>query len=383
MTGTFTRRSLSIMAAGLLSLATVSVTPGVASAEFDTSARETWSANGTVYAITQHGDRIYIGGRFSRLQNTSTGQWVNQARVAAFSATTGDLITSFNPRLGSGDVRGIEVSADGSQIYIGGSFPNVNGAGRQNLAAVDPGGNLVPGWNASTNKRVKDVVRVGDDLYIAGVFNRLNNQRRLGLGKISADDGSVRDWVADTVGGRPRSVFPSPNGNDLIVAGTFDRLDGQPRTFLGSVGLSSGDVTNWNPEAHCSECDLFDVVAEGDGVYGAVGGPGGYGIKWSATTGQIEWALRGDGNAQAIDVYEDIVYVGGHFGPSFAGQPRTNIAAINASTGRLLPWAPNLGTRYFPGVWAIHAGPDFLRLGGGFRSVDGVNQARYAELPYI
>ena len=279
MSSAFTRRSLSLLAAGLLSLTTVSVTPGVASAEYDTFARQTWSPNNTVYSITQHGDRIYIGGKFSRLQNTSTGQWVNQARIAAFDASTGDLITSFTPQIGSGEVRGIDVSADGSRIYIGGYFSNVNGASRDNLAAVDPAGNLVPGWDASTNKRVKDVVRVGDDLYIGGVFNRLNNQRRIGLGKISAADGSIENWVADTIGGRPRAVFASPNGNDLIVAGSFDLLDGQPRPFLGSVGLSSGDVTDWRPEAHCSECDLFDVVADGDGVYGAVGGPGGYGIK--------------------------------------------------------------------------------------------------------
>lgn len=383
MTGTFARRTLTVATAAVVSIGGLVVAPGVASAEYAESARPTWSPSGTVYSITQHADRIYIGGNFSRLQNTTTGQWVNQARLAAFDADTGDLITSFNPQVGTGEVRGIDVSADGSRIYFGGYFPSVNGASRDNLAVVDPDGDTVAGWDASTNKRVKDVVRVGDDIYVAGVFNRVNNVRRIGLAKVSAADGALQNWVADTIGGRPRAVFASPNGSDLVVAGSFDRLDGQPREFLGSVGLASGDVTDWHPEAHCSECDLFDVVAEGDAVYGAVGGPGGYGIKWSATTGQIEWALRGDGNSQAIEVYEDIVYVGGHFGPTFAGERRTNIAAINATTGHLLPWAPNLGTRYYPGVWAIHAGPDFLRIGGGFRSVDGVNQARYAELPYI
>ena len=326
---------------------------------------------------------IYIGGKFSRLQNTSTGRWVNRARVAAFDATTGELITSFDPNVGAGEVRGIDVSADGSRVYIGGYFPSVNGVSRDNLAAVDPAGNLIAGWNPSANKRVKDVVRVGDDVYVAGVFNQLNGSRRLGLGKVSADSGALQNWIADTRGGRPRSVFASPNGTDLIVAGTFTSLNLQPRTFLGSVELASGNVTAWHPEAHCSECGLFDVVADGNGVYGAVGGPGGYGIKWSATTGQIQWALRGDGNAQSIEIYEGIAYVGGHFGPSFAGQTRTNIVAIDEATGRLLPWAPTITSPWYPGVWAIQAGPDFLRIGGGFRNIDGVNQARYAELPYI
>lgn len=383
MTGVFTRRSFAVLAAGLLSLGALSVSTGVANAEYTTSARATWSPNGTVYSVLQAGDRVYIGGKFTRLQNTTTGQWVNQARLAAFDATTGDLIRSFEPNVGPGEVRGIDVSADGSRVYFGGYFPTVNGSSRDNLAAVDRDGDLVAGWDAGANKRVKDVVRVGDDIYVAGVFNQLNGSRRLGLGKVSADNGALRTWVADTRGGRPRSVFASPNGTDLIVAGTFTSLNLQPRSFLGSVDLDTGNVTPWNPEANCSECGLFDVVADENGVYGAAGGPGGYGIKWSPTTGKIEWALRGDGNGQSVEIYENIAYVGGHFGPTFAGQRRTNIVAIDATSGRLLPWAPSITSPWYPGVWAIQAGPDFLRLGGGFRNIDGLNQARYAELAYV
>lgn len=385
MMAPFIRRSAAAAVTACLALALVATTAAPAQAEYSTSARETWSPNNSVFSITRVGDRVYIGGKFTNLRNVTTGQVVAQAKIAAFDATTGQLITSFNPSVEGDEVRAIDVSADQQTIYFAGDFTSVNNAGRERVAAVDRTGGLVPGWDVTASKRVKDLVRVGNDIYLAGVFGRVNGSVRGGLAKVSAANGQLDpDWRVSTSGGKPRSVFASPNGTDLLVGGTFTSLGGQPRAFLGSVTLATGVVTDWNPQPVCpDECGLFDVVADGDAVYGAVGGPGGYGTRWSATTGALAWARRGDGNAQAVGYYDGTLYVGGHFGPTFFNARRGSIAALNSTTGALLPWAPNLGTRYYPGVWAIDAGPDFLRIGGGFLSVNGVLQARYAELPTI
>jgi hypothetical protein len=159
-------------------------------------------------------------------------------------------------------------------------------------------------------------------------------------------------------------------------------LAGIARQYLGSVDLVTGAVTDWNPVTVCSACDLFDVTAAGDRVYAAVGGGGGYAASWSATSNARVWSVRADGNVQAVDYINGTLYVGGHFGPTFASNPRNQLAAVNATNGSVLPFAPNLGTSYFPGVWAIEASPEFLRIGGGFRTVAGVAQAKYAELPF-
>ena len=370
---------------GTLVLALIALVATPANAAFTTTARETWSANNTVYAIAVHGDRVYIGGRFTGVKNVTTGQFVARTRLAAFDAATGALITSFNPNIGGDEIRSIEVSADGSTVYVGGQFTTVNGAARSNVAAIDAGGGLLTGWNVAANSRVKDLVRVGSDLYLAGTFGAVNGANRPGLAKVSAATGQLdTGWQVPASGGKPRSIFPSPNGTDLIVAGSFTSLEGQSRLFLGSATLASGDVTQWNPGAACDTCDLFDVVAEGDAVFGAVGGAGGgRAVKWSATSGALVWSVRGDGNMQAVAVTDGTLYVGGHFGPVFDGQQRGQLAAVDAGSGQLLPWAPDLGPSYFPGVWVISAGPDFLRVGGGFRSVNGVAQARYAEFPIV
>lgn len=371
-----------ISLASVLTLALLGLAAAPAQAEYNTSARHTWSANNTVYAITTQGNRIYVAGRFTRMTNLNTGQSISRQRVAAFDASTGDLITSFNPSVNN-EVRAIAVSADGQRIFLGGRFTSVNGSGRTNVAAVNTQGDLISGWNANTNSRVKDIVRVDNDLYLAGTFGRVNGVTRPGLAKISVASGGLSSWkVVANGGGKPRSIAPSANGDDLIVGGSFGNLGGQPRQFLGSVDLDSGVTTSWHPNTTCSNCDVFDVVADSTGVYTANGGGGGgRSAKYFESSNNIAWVVRGDGNCQAIDVFNGTVYIGGHFGPTFDGHHRTNLAAVSATNGNLLPFDPNLGTRYFPGVWAIDASSDFLRVGGGFRSVDGDPQARYAEFP--
>ncbi len=363
-----------------LALGVVGLVATPAHAAYSETPRPEWSPRSPVFAITVSGNRVYVGGAFTTLKDITTGKFVTRNRVAAFDASSGDLISSFDPNV-NGKVRAIAVSSDGGTVFLGGEFTSVNGVGRAKIAAVDTSGALVPGWDPSPSSTVRDLVTVGSDLFLAGTFGKVNGKYRGGLAKVDASTGNLSDWKVPTKGGRPRSITASPNGSDLIVAGSFSALEGSPRPFLGSATLGSGDVTSWAPPAACDTCDVFDVVATGSDVFGAVGGGGGRAVKWSGTTGAIDWIVRSDGNSQAVAVIGGTLYVGGHFGPTFAGQPRGQLAAVSASTGQLLPWAPDLGTRYFPGVWALDASSDFLRVGGGFRSVGASEQARYAEFP--
>jgi hypothetical protein len=374
-----TRRLVGLALAG--ALVCVGLVASPAQSAYSDTSRPTWSPRSTVFAIAVHGDRVYIGGKFTKLKNIGTGQYVTRNRIAAFDASSGDLITSFNPNV-NGTVRAIAVSGDGSTVYIGGEFTSVDGVARSRVAALDAYGSVVPGWSPSASSTVRDLVLVGSDVFLAGTFGKVNNASRGGLARVDAATGALNSWKVPTNGGRPRSIFPAPNGTDLIVAGSFSGLEGQPRPFLGSATLDTGDVTGWNPPAACDTCDIFDIVAAGGDVFGAVGGGGGRAVKWSAATGALQWAVHSDGNAQAVALDGGTLYVGGHFGPTFAGQQRSQLAAVNSSSGQVLPWAPDLGTAYFPGVWALDVSTDFLRVGGGFREVAGVPQARYAELPF-
>lgn len=366
-----------------VSLVVLGVIATPAHADYSTSARSTWSPNNTVYSITTQGDRTYVGGKFINVKEVATGTTVNRNRIAAFDSITGDLITSFHPTI-NGDVRAIDVSPDGSTIYVAGAFTTVNGVSKLRVAALNRDGDLISGWTADAASTVKDLVVVGDSVYLGGTFGKVNGVSRPGLAKVAASNGALdKSWkVVVGGGGKPRAIAASPNGTDLVVAGAFGTLAGAARQYLGSVNLVTGVATDWAPVTVCSACDLFDVTAAGDRVYAAVGGGGGYAASWSATSNTRVWSVKADGNVQAVDYLDGTLYVGGHFGPTFAGNPRNQLAAVNATNGLVLPFAPNLGTSYFPGVWAIEASPEFLRIGGGFRTVAGVAQAKYAELPF-
>jgi trimeric autotransporter adhesin len=78
--------------------------------------------------------------------------------------------------------------------------------------------------------------------------------------------------------------------------------------------------------------------------------------------------VQTDGAVRTILRVGSKVYIGGSF-TSVAGKPRTNLAAINANTGRLTGWAPKPNGQ----VRALAASPNGTRIyaGGAFTSVSG------------
>ena len=364
-----------------LSLALLTLGAVPASADYSPSPRSTWSPNGTVYAITMSpdGQTVYIGGRFTSVRNVATGRNVARSHLAAFDAATGDLVTGWSP---SADdvVRAIAFSTDAQTMFVGGDFLHVNNAVETRVAALDLAGSVRPDWSVSATKTVKDLLPVGDDLFLAGRFSQVNGKSRKGLAKVDAATGGLFDWNVPTVGGRSTSIVLAPNGQELIAAGSFTSLGGQPRNFAGAVDLATGNVSSWNPASICDTCNIFDLAVSGDYVYGAVGGGGGRAAKWSATTGNLIWTVAGDGDVQAIAVRDGIVYAGGHYGPTFGRQTHHQLAQIVDATGTALPWAPNFSGNDKPGIWAIDVSSDFLRIGGGFRQLDGVRQARVCRV---
>ena len=97
-------------------------------AAFDTAtgALKTWrpvlNYNATVVAVTDA--TVYIGGMFTTV-NSET-----RTRLVGVDNRTGTTNTSLNAAIPDGDIRGIEISPDGTNMVIGGSFTSVNGSDR-------------------------------------------------------------------------------------------------------------------------------------------------------------------------------------------------------------------------------------------------------------
>lgn len=351
-----------------------------ASAAYDENPGSTWIPSGPVYAMAQYGNRIYLGGSFQNLRNPANGQRTNRQALAAVDATTGELIASWNPGANA-RVRALAVGPDGT-VYAGGDFTTAAGQSAVRIAAIDPNGNAVPGWDASANNTVRDIWANGSGVYIAGNFGNVSGVSRPGLARLSAANGDVDAAFNANVSGRVRALTPSPDGQTLIVGGSFQRLSGATRVFAGSVDLASGDVTGWTPPRVCDSCALLDL-ATGDGrVYAAVGGGGGgRAAAWDLSSGARRWITHADGDVQAVAYYDGVLYAGGHYGPNIGSGTRHQLAALNATSGGLLGFSVPFNGNDHPGTWALIANASKLHVGGGFRGMAGSPAQRYAAFP--
>jgi outer membrane protein assembly factor BamB len=144
--------------------------PPVATPTVSADALPTVQINGVVYDQVIVGNRVYVTGEFTQARPAGAAAGTNQtprSNILAYDLTTGNLITSWAPTLNAGG-RAIVASADGTRIFVGGSFTQVNGANRYRVAALDATtGALVPGWTPGTNARVSTLAISGDSLYLA------------------------------------------------------------------------------------------------------------------------------------------------------------------------------------------------------------------------
>jgi hypothetical protein len=105
-------------------------------------------STGEIWDIEVVGQRVFIAGTFSSLQNT-TGNTavVNQRFLASYNYQTGLIDTGFRPTFGGGGVIAVEASPDGTRLYVTGSFNTINGvtSARSPPSAPPPG----PRWPAS------------------------------------------------------------------------------------------------------------------------------------------------------------------------------------------------------------------------------------------
>jgi hypothetical protein len=350
---------------------------------------------------------------------------------AAFSSTP-DTLPAFN-----GTVRTVAYS--GNKLYVGGDFTSVMVKGkirtRNRLAAIDAKTGALLNWAPAADGRVKAIAVSGSSVYVAGDFGAVSGQRRDSLARLDATTGAVSGTFRHSIGGRPYAVAAG-NGR-LYVGGTITSVDGRARSRLAAFNLSSGALDNtWRPAADSqieaitvgsgrvyvggrfrrinntsgydrlvalepssgrivtsfrpkSPVNTNAITVRGDRVYTANGGQGGTAAAYS-TSGALKWTATFDGDAQAVAVYGDTVYVGGHFdkacrtartgiqGVCLEGDDgRIKLAALSTATGNLRAWTADANG--VEGVLTMAAGSGFIAVGGAFTTINGRIAKRLAQ----
>jgi hypothetical protein len=233
------------------------------------------AADGSVYAITQLGGRVFVGGTFLHVSGHG------RPRLAAVAATTGAL-AAWHPKA-DGAVRVLLPSPSGSEIFAGGFFAHVNGAHTPNLVAINPSSGGLDRWRSHPGDPVMGLAENGTYLY-AGDSGGGGHVRSFAL-----STGRLR-WTETTNGNVDAvDLIGLGSAQQLVIGGHFTQVGAQVRHKVAVLSPQTGLVDTssgaWHPAAAGSDLGIYGALAYGQKMYF-----GGDFLEWQTHPGVVEQA---------------------------------------------------------------------------------------------
>ncbi|RXZ71955.1 PKD domain-containing protein [Agromyces albus] len=237
--------------------------------------------SGIVWTQEVVGNTVYAGGSFSNARPAGAApgtSLIPRSNILAYNLTTG-VITSFAPVI-NGQVKVIEASPDGSRIYVGGSFNNVNGQTRWNFAAFDVAtGALSTTFRPAVGGSYVNTVAVTNSaVYLGGLIQAGAGVARKNLVAFSSTNGALLGW-APTTDLQVDSMVLTPSKDKLIVAGRFGTVNNVSQRGLAALDLSSGAILPWTApsvvqngvaagSSNSGKAGIWELEADANAIYG-------------------------------------------------------------------------------------------------------------------
>ncbi|MEU6747596.1 hypothetical protein ABZ914_15395 [Spirillospora sp. NPDC046719] len=379
----------------------------------------TAQVNGVVWSMATVGNTVYATGSFTKARPAGVAEGgsgeVARANIMAFDLTTGKLSTTFVHTLDGQGLR-IIASPDGSRVYVGGDFTQVDGKPHGHLAAFDTTtGALIDSFAPNVHNRVRAIAATDSTVYVGGNFFNVNGSGRTRLAAVKASDGSnVGTWrpTADDDEVYALALY----GDRVLVGGKFQKLNGETHVGIAAVSANNGGTLPWSSRPIPTKLDSkhFSYVTDlrvDDGIVYA--GADGEGLHWydgrfaaKADSGDLVWLDNCYGATYGVYPVANEVYSVSHahdctsLGAFPDTSPQTNHRALTetkAATGTdrgapgtnsnysrqpvpsLLHWFPKLAigsfTQQYQAAWAITGNGGYVAMGGEFPKVNGKAQA--------
>jgi PKD repeat protein len=390
-------------------------------------------STGEIWDIEVIGQRVFVAGTFTSLQNT-TGNTavVNQRYLASYNYQTGLIDTSFRPTFGGGGVSAVEASPDGTKLYVAGSFNTINGVTKRKIASINPTtGAPITGFTANASAQATAIAATNTTVYVGGDFKTVNGAPRVGLVALNGASGAVvPGFVNDISGGvgvngrlTVQQLKLTHDDSRLLVVHTGRRIAGQDRYGVGLISTQTNQLLPWRTRLWDDNLQFVGGIqrvyagdiAPNDQYFVVTSGSGGDRPPINDTA--VAFPVAGNDNVQplwvsrhfdsvySVAITEAAVYVGGHFsfeesptapdpwpgldnvgygtGQGLAGYGlgdavvrRDHIGALNPADGKALEWNP--GSNSFEGNKAMEATARGLFVGGDGMYQDGKNTGRVA-----
>jgi WD40 repeat protein len=322
---------------------------------------------------------VLIGGEFSSITS------VARQNLVAINASTGAADMSAIPSA-DGAVRAFARSADGSTLYVAGTFTHIGSVARNHLAAIDVASGSVTSFNPNVDGEVAALTVRGNSLYLGGTFSHVGGLNALNAARISLGSSLVdATWTPSPDRGI-NAIALSPDGDTVYLGGAFVNVGADSRPYLAAVKTQGGALTDWRPSTPKL---VFAVTVQSDGsIFAGTGGKSEAGnnvIKYrpNGDTPEI-FRVHGDGDVQALRLSpdENTLYVGGHMHNLITpyAAPRAQTYSMASSDGSITSWAPDLDIR-FKGVWALDVTGSSVILAGQFTRIGPTVAEGLAILP--
>jgi beta-propeller uncharacterized protein DUF5122 len=394
---------MSVKRLALVVLVAVGAIAATATPAFALSATAdtTWMTNGKVFALAQSGNTLYVGGKFAQQVSADGLTKIKVKSLGRYDATTGDAIPGWAPKITqdgkAGTVRALAVSADGSMLYVGGTFNAVDGAVVKNFAVVSTtDGSLVAGFQHKFNTAVH-VIKVAPNLvYVGGAFTTVDGAARNFLAALDPSTGALDPTWLPSANDTARSFAFASDGTTMFIGGIFTTMDGVSRQSVARVDRTTGALDPWAIPAGviAPPQTAWALIATPTRLYGGFGHGPNYAASFRLDTGLVGsqvWRFSTVGNVESLALSNDgmRLFMGGHFGTgrlqqTVCGQPLHGLMSVNPAFGTAYcDWFPAItpfGSN-FTGAWALLSTGTKLYVGGLIDAINGVTHVGLARFP--
>jgi hypothetical protein len=256
-----------------------------------------------------------------------------------------------------------KLSTSGNTLYLAGYFDQVGGVERYGAAAVDisdMGTFTLTNWAPKPNTlNVTVIAPTASAVFVSGYMNGFNWLDRPGFALLSDATHEAWPFPVDLSGGGNINTI-AVKDNVLYIGGRFNLIGRTVRNNLAAFDLTTGALLPWDPSvdglsAGDPAAEVYNIRIKDNLLYvagrfksvnnantirfglAAVDLTTGVANAWNPSIGDGKTIDQG---VNSIDIVGNTVYAAGYFSLVGGNNARGNLAAIDATSGSVLPWAP-------------------------------------------